>query len=59
MCVMLLGCYLERFTFIRISMTPSDMGDACSLLSFRSNGTSLCCYENYDEIVDYFVVKAC
>jgi hypothetical protein len=29
------------------------------LQSFHSNGTSLCCYENYDEIVDYFEVKAC
>jgi hypothetical protein len=53
------GCYLARFILILISATPSAMGDACSLQSFCSNGTSLCSYENYDDDVDYFVVKAC
>jgi hypothetical protein len=42
---------------IRISATPSDMGDGWIAVSKCSNGTSLSCYSNYDDDVDYFVVK--
>jgi uncharacterized protein with PQ loop repeat len=28
-------------------VTPSDIGDACSLLSFRISAISLCSYEIY------------
>jgi hypothetical protein len=49
---------LTRCILIRISATLSDMSDACSLLSFSSNSTSLYCYENYMDDDDYFVVMA-
>jgi hypothetical protein len=56
-------CCVVRFFFarcklIRISTTLSDMSDTCSLLSFHSNSTSLCCYVNIEDDIDYFVVKA-
>jgi hypothetical protein len=38
---------LAMCTLIQISMTPSDMGDACSLLSFHRSVISLCSYEIY------------
>ncbi len=47
---------LARCILIRISATLSDMSDACSLLSFSSNSTSLYCYENYMDDDDYIVV---
>jgi hypothetical protein len=41
---------------IQISVTPSDMGEACSLLSFRRSAILLCSYVvngyvNYDYLV--------
>jgi hypothetical protein len=42
--VRLLPC---KVILIHISMTPSDMGDAGSLLSFRRSDISLCSYEIY------------
>jgi hypothetical protein len=36
-----------RWLLIWISVTPSDIGDACSLLSFRISAISLCSYEIY------------
>jgi hypothetical protein len=46
-------CHVARLLpckviLIQISATPSDMGDACSLLSFRRSAISLCLYEIYD-----------
>jgi hypothetical protein len=35
------------FILIRISATPSDMGEACSLLSFRRSAISPCSHETY------------
>jgi hypothetical protein len=35
------------FILIRISATPSDMGEAYSLLSFRRSATSPCSHETY------------
>jgi hypothetical protein len=35
------------FILIRISVTPSDMGEACSLLSFRRSAISPCSHETY------------
>jgi hypothetical protein len=46
-CVMLWGCYLVRCILIRISMTPYDMGEACSLCSNVEVQTPLCSSENY------------
>jgi hypothetical protein len=46
---------LQGLNFIRITVTLSDMSDSCLLQSFSSNSTSLCCYENYMDDVDYFV----
>jgi hypothetical protein len=51
--------HLARFKLIQISVKLSDMSNTCLLLSFHSNATSLCCYENYEDDIDYFVVKAC
>jgi hypothetical protein len=42
--VRLLPC---KVISIQISVTPSDMGDACSLLSFCRSVISLCSYEIY------------
>jgi hypothetical protein len=42
--VKLLPC---NVVLIRISVTPSNMGDAYSLLSFRRSAISLCSYEIY------------
>jgi hypothetical protein len=38
---------LQGFILIQISMTPSDMGDACSLLSFHRSAISPCSHETY------------
>jgi hypothetical protein len=38
---------LQGFILIRISATPSDLGDACSLLSFRRSAISPCSHETY------------
>jgi hypothetical protein len=35
------------FILIQISTTPSDMGEACSLLSFRRSAISPCSQETY------------
>jgi hypothetical protein len=35
----------DYFILIRISVTPSDMGEACSLLSFRRSVVSPCSHE--------------
>jgi hypothetical protein len=51
--------HLAIFKLIRISVTLSNMSDTCSLQSFRRSATSLCLYENYDNDVDYLIVKAC
>jgi hypothetical protein len=40
-------------------MTPSDMGEACLLCSDIVMELHYCRYENYEDDVDYFVVKAC
>jgi hypothetical protein len=55
-------CHVVRFSLarrklIRISMTLSDVSVTCLLLSLRSNASSLCCYVNYEDDVDYFLVK--
>jgi hypothetical protein len=34
------------------------MGDGLIAMFKHSNATSLCCYENYEDDIDYFVVKA-
>jgi hypothetical protein len=49
---------LQGLKLIQISVILSDMSDSCLLQSFRSNSTSLCCYENYMDGVDYFIVMA-
>jgi hypothetical protein len=49
---------LVRLKMVHISVALSDMSDSCLLQSFRSNSASYCCYENYVDDVDYFVVKA-
>jgi hypothetical protein len=49
---------LARFEWARVSSTLSDMSDSYLLQSFHSNSTSLCCYENFMDDVDYFVVMA-
>jgi hypothetical protein len=56
-------CHVVRFSLarcklIRISMTLSDVSITCLLLSLRSNASSLYCYVNYEDDVDYFLVKA-
>jgi hypothetical protein len=56
-------CHVARFSLtrcilIRISMTPSNMGDGLITVSKRSYGTSLCCHENYEDGIDYFVNNA-
>jgi hypothetical protein len=49
---------LVRWLLIRISVTPSDMGEACSLLSFYRSAITLCSYESYGYInYDYLVVE--
>jgi hypothetical protein len=45
------GCKL-----VRIFVTPSEMGDGLITVFKHSNSTLLCCYENYMDDVDYFVV---
>jgi hypothetical protein len=56
------SCYqvlsLTRYILIRISATPSDMGDDLIAVFKHSNVTSLFCYENYEDNIDYLVVKA-
>jgi hypothetical protein len=43
---------------IQISATPSDMGEACSLLSFRRSDIHLCSHESFGYVnYDYLVVK--
>jgi hypothetical protein len=39
------GTLQGYFILIRISVTPSDMGDACALLSFRRSAVSPCSHE--------------
>jgi hypothetical protein len=43
---------------IQISATPSDMGETCSLCSNVVMELHYGCYENYEDDIDYFVVKA-
>jgi hypothetical protein len=48
-------CHVSRLLpckviLIQISVTPSDMGDACSLLSFCRSAISLCSHETYDYV---------
>jgi hypothetical protein len=50
---------LVRCILIRIFMTPSDMGKACSLCSNVVMELHYCWFENYVDDVDYFVVEAC
>jgi hypothetical protein len=38
------------FILIRISATPSDMGEACSLLSFRRSAILPCSHETIDYV---------
>jgi hypothetical protein len=38
---------LQGFILIQIFATPSDMGDACSLLSFHRSVISPCSHETY------------
>jgi hypothetical protein len=47
------GCIL-----IQITVIPSDMGNTCSLQSFHSNSTSLCCYDNFMNVDGYSIVMA-
>jgi hypothetical protein len=47
------GCIL-----IRIFVAPLDIGDGLIAIFKCSNATSLCCYMNYENDIDYFVVKA-
>jgi hypothetical protein len=49
---------LQGLKFVQIVVTLSDMSDSCLLQSFCSNSTSLSCYENLMDDVDYFVVMA-
>jgi hypothetical protein len=49
---------LARCILIRISMTPLDMGEACSLFSNVVMELHYCGYENDDDDIDYFLVKA-
>jgi hypothetical protein len=56
-CVILSGYFpLQGFVLIQISMIPLDMGNTCPLQSFHSNYTSLCCYDNFINVDEYFVV---
>jgi hypothetical protein len=49
---------LARCLLIQISATPSDMGEACSLLSFRRSAIPLCSHESFGYVnYDYLVVK--
>jgi hypothetical protein len=41
------GTLQGYFILIQISVAPSDMGDACSLLSFRRSDVSPCSHETY------------
>jgi hypothetical protein len=55
-CVVLIGCNIARFYIDSISVTPLDIGDACSLLSFRRSAISPCHMRlmvrfNYDYLV--------
>jgi hypothetical protein len=52
-CVMLSDFSLIRCKLIRIAVTLSDMSDTYLLLSFHSNATSLCCYENDDDVTTW------
>jgi hypothetical protein len=47
-----------KVILIRISTTPSDLGDACSLVSFRRSAISLC-FMRFMVMFncDYLVVK--
>jgi hypothetical protein len=56
-CVVLSGLSLASCILIRISLTPSDMGDGLIAIFKHSNATSFC-YVNYEDDIDYFVVKA-
>jgi hypothetical protein len=49
---------LARCILIRIFTTLSDMSDGLITEFKRSNLTPLCCYENYMDVDDYFVVMA-
>jgi hypothetical protein len=57
------SCYqvisLARWLLIRISVTPSDMGEAWSLRPNVEMGTTLLVCWIYLDDVDYFVVMAC
>ncbi len=56
MYVMLSGVFLAMCKLIRISVTPSKMGDGLTAVFKHSNSTPLCCYENFMDDIDYFVV---
>jgi hypothetical protein len=49
---------LQGLKLIQIAVRLSNMSGSFLLQSFSSNSTSLCCYENYMDDVDYFVVMA-
>jgi hypothetical protein len=49
---------LQGVLLIRISATLLNMGDDLIAVFKCSNATSLCCYVNYEDDIDYFIVKA-
>jgi hypothetical protein len=59
---MTLECHVVRFyplkgyKLVQISATPSKMGDGLTAVFKHSNSTPLCCYENFMDDIDYFVV---
>jgi hypothetical protein len=46
-CVMFSGYFPCKMTIDLNLPTPSDMGEACSLLSFRKSAIPLCSHESY------------
>jgi hypothetical protein len=58
-CVVLLGYFpCKVIILIQISATPSDMGEACLLLSFCRNAIPLCSHESFGYVnYDYLVVE--
>jgi hypothetical protein len=58
-CIVLSGYFSYKVTIlIRITTTPSDMGEACSLLSLCRNAIPLCSHESFGYVnYDYLVVE--
>jgi hypothetical protein len=57
--IVLSGFTLARLYMIRIFTRPSEMGEGLIAESkCRKFNFILCCYDNYMDGIDYFVVKA-